>query len=282
MDKFDSVGILDKFFPKAHFFTEFERFDRFLEKNKREGRPIDFFTVCTPNYLHDAHVRFGLKHGAAVICEKPLVLNPWNAEVLVQLQEETGKDVFNILQLRLHPDILKLKDKIAGLPQDQKADVDLAYITPRGNWYQASWKGDISKSGGIATNIGIHFFDMLIWIFGKVQQSTVHIHQGDRAAGFLELERARVRWFLSINEGDLPAVHDKKERTFRSLSMQGTQFEFSSGFSNLHTKNYEAILAGQGFKLFEALPSIDLVHQIRTVEPVGLKGDFHPMAGYYQ
>jgi UDP-N-acetyl-2-amino-2-deoxyglucuronate dehydrogenase len=279
LDKFDSVGIIDSYFPDASFFVEFERFDRHIEKLHRSGKQIDFISICSPNYLHDSHIRFGLRHGASVICEKPLVLNPWNVEALDQLQQETGQKVYNILQLRHHPDIIALKEQVSKADPDKIFDIDLAYITSRGNWYYASWKGDIMKSGGIATNIGIHFFDMLIWIFGKVQKNTVHIHSHDRAAGFLQLERARVRWFLSINENTLPThVKAKGQRTYRSLTMEGKEIEFSDGFKDLHTKSYESILDGKGFNLTEALPSIELVHDIRIQTPVGLKGDYHPFA----
>ncbi len=277
LDKFDSVGIMDSYFPEASFFTEFERFDRHLEKLTRTGNPIDYLSICSPNYLHDSHIRFGLRQGASVICEKPLVLNPWNVEALNQLQKETGKEVFNILQLRLHPDIIALKGKVQASDPTKIFEFDLAYITSRGNWYYTSWKGDISKSGGIATNIGIHFFDMLLWIFGNVKENIVHVHTHDRAAGFLQLERARVRWFLSINQDTLPeAVKVKGQRTYRSITMEGTEIEFSEGFTDLHTKSYQAILAGQGFNLTEALPSIELAHAIRTQQPMGIKGDYHP------
>lgn len=279
LDRFDSVGIMDSYFPSASFFVEYERFDRHIEKLHRSGKPIEYLSICSPNYLHDSHIRFGLRHDATVICEKPLVLNPWNVEALNQLQKETGKNVYNILQLRLHPDIIALKEKVAGADPSKIFDIDLAYITSRGNWYYTSWKGDLVKSGGIATNIGIHFFDMLIWIFGKVQQNTIHIHTHDRAAGFLQMEKARVRWFLSINEDTLPkAVKEKGQRTYRSLTMEGNEIEFSEGFTDLHTKSYEAVLAGKGFNLTEALPSIELVHTIRTQTPAGLKGDYHPLA----
>lgn len=279
LDKFDSVGIMDSFFPGASFFVEFERFDRHIEKLHRTGNNIDYLSICSPNYLHDSHIRFGLRHGATVICEKPLVLNPWNVEALDQLQKETGKNVYNILQLRLHPDIIELKKKVEASDPSKIFDIDLAYITSRGNWYYTSWKGDIGKSGGIATNIGIHFFDMLIWIFGKVKKNVIHIHTHDRAAGFLELEKATVRWFLSINEETLPVpVREKGQRTYRSLTMEGHEIEFSDGFKDLHTRSYEEILAGNGFVLNEALPSIQLVHDIRTQTPVGLKGDYHPFS----
>lgn len=279
LDRFDSVGVMDNYFPEASFFVEFERFDRHIEKLHRTGTNIDYLSICSPNYLHDSHIRFGLRHRTTVICEKPLVLNPWNVEALDQIQKETGRSVYNILQLRLHPDIIALREKVAKADPKKIFDIDLAYIASRGNWYHISWKGDISKSGGIATNIGIHFFDMLTWIFGSANRSVVHLHQHDRAAGFLELERARVRWFLSINEDTLPAwVKEKGQRTFRSLTMEGSEIEFSEGFKDLHTRSYEEILAGNGFPLIEALPSIQLVHDIRTQPPVGLKGDYHPFA----
>lgn len=278
LDRFDSVGVMDSFFPKASFFTEFERFDRHLEKLSRGGHPVEYLSICSPNYLHDSHIRFGLRNGATVICEKPLVLNPWNVEALVQLQKETGNQVFNILQLRLHPDIIALREKVAANP-DKIFDLDLAYITSRGNWYYSSWKGELNKSGGIATNIGIHFFDMLIWIFGKVQQNIVHLHTHDRAAGFLQLERGRVRWFLSINEETLPdQVRNRGQRTYRSITLEGTEIEFSDGFTDLHTKSYQEILSGNGFSLQEAFPSIELAHEIRSKTPAGLTGDYHPFA----
>lgn len=279
LDKFDSVGIMDSYFPDASFFVEFERFDRHIEKLRRTGKNIDYLSICSPNYLHDSHIRFGLRHGATVICEKPLVLNPWNVEALDQIQKETGQKVYNILQLRLHPDIIALKEKVDKADPSKIFEVDLAYITSRGNWYYTSWKGDIGKSGGIATNIGIHFFDMLIWIFGKVKQNIIHVHTHDRASGFLQLEKATVRWFLSINEETLPPqVKEKGQRTYRSLTMEGQEIEFSDGFKDLHTKSYEAVLDGHGFELTEALASIELVHDIRTQTPVGLKGDYHPFA----
>lgn len=279
LDKVDSVGIMDNFFPGADFFVEYERFDRHIEKLTRKGDPIDYLSICSPNYLHDSHIRFGLRHGASVICEKPLVLNPWNIDALEQLQNETGKPVYNILQLRLHPDIIKLKDTISQSGQAKKFDVDLTYITSRGKWYYTSWKGDIIKSGGIATNIGIHFFDMLIWLFGKVTGNVVHVHTHDRATGLLEFEKANVRWFLSIDNSTLPvSVQEKGQRTYRSITMAGNEIEFSEGFTDLHTKSYQQILSGNGFKLREALPSIELAHNIRTQVPIGLKGDYHPFA----
>jgi UDP-N-acetyl-2-amino-2-deoxyglucuronate dehydrogenase len=279
LDRFDSVGIMDSYFPNADFFVEFERFDRHLEKLKRKGTKVDFISVCSPNYLHDSHIRFGLRYGADVICEKPLVLNPWNLEALGEIEQETGKKVYNILQLRLHPAIITLKEKIANGPKDKIYDIDLTYITSRGHWYYTSWKGEVSKSGGIATNIGVHFFDMLTWIFGDVKKSTVHIQEHDRASGFMELSRARVRWFLSINAETLPSViKEKGQRTFRYITIAGEELEFSEGFTDLHTKSYQEILAGNGFGLKEAKSSIEIVHDIRHSDAVGLKGEFHPFA----
>ncbi|HMG88741.1 MAG TPA: Gfo/Idh/MocA family oxidoreductase [Chryseolinea sp.] len=279
LDKFDQVGIMDSFFPNADFFTEFERFDRHIDKLKRKGEKLDFVSVCTPNYLHDSHIRFALKQGADVICEKPLVLNPWNIDSLQELEKESGKNVSNILQLRLHPTIIELRNKVKASKQDKKYDVELTYITSRGHWYYTSWKGDAAKSGGIATNIGIHFYDMLTWIFGDVQQNIVHVLSHDRAAGFLELERARVKWFLSINENALPeAVRASGKRTFRSITVDGNEVEFSEGFTDLHTRSYEEVLKGNGFSIETTRTSIEIVHDIRHQQPVGLKGDYHHFA----
>lgn len=276
-DKFDSVGVMDSHFPDADFFTEFERFDRHIEKLKRTENKIDYVSICSPNYLHDSHIRFGLRVGADVICEKPLVLNPWNIEALKEVENEHGTRVFNILQLRLHPSIIALKKRIDEGPKDKIYDIDLAYITSRGHWYYTSWKGDVSKSGGIATNIGVHFYDMLTWVFGKVNKNVVNIHTHDRAAGYLELEKARVRWFLSINADTLPeAVKARGGRTFRSLSLEGEEIEFSDGFTELHTDSYKHILDGNGFGLEEAMSSIQLVHDIRHMKPLGLVGEYHP------
>jgi UDP-N-acetyl-2-amino-2-deoxyglucuronate dehydrogenase len=279
LDPFDSVGILDSYFPDADFFTEFERFDRHIEKLKRKGTKIDYVSICTPNYLHDAHIRFGLRHQADVICEKPIVLNPWNLESLKEIEHETGQNIFNILQLRLHPSVIELKKKVEEGPKDKIYDIDLAYLTSRGHWYFTSWKGNINKSGGIATNIGVHFYDMLIHIFGNVKQNIVHLHTHDRASGFLELERARIRWFLSINYDTIPpSIKSKGMRTYRSITIENEEFEFSGGFTELHTRSYEKILEGKGFKLEEAKKAIELVHDIRHKEPVGLKGEYHPFA----
>ncbi|MBX9853831.1 MAG: Gfo/Idh/MocA family oxidoreductase [Cytophagaceae bacterium] len=278
LDKFDCVGIIDSYFPNADFFVEFERFDRHLDKLKRKGTKVDYVSICTPNYLHDSHIRFALRQGADAICEKPIVLNPWNVEALMEIEKETGRKVFNILQLRYHSSIIALKERVAKAPKDKIFDIDLTYFTSRGKWYFISWKGDQSKSGGIATNIGVHFYDMLTWIFGKVKNNTVHISENDRAAGFLELERARVRWVLSINYDYLPEnVKKEGKRTFRSLQMDGEELEFSDGFTDLHTKCYQEILNGNGFGLTEALQSIQTVHQIRNAKPVGLVGDYHPL-----
>lgn len=283
VDPNDSVGVLDSYFPEAAFFVEFERFDRHLEKLRQKGETLHYVSICSPNYLHDAHIRFGLRQGANVICEKPLVLNPWNAEALQRNEQETGKKVHTILQLRLHPVIQALREQISRAETSQKYDVDLTYITARGSWYYASWKGEMAKSGGVATNIGIHFFDMLIWIFGAVQKNTVHLHSHDRAAGYLELERARVRWFLSIDENTLPlAVREKGARTFRSIRINDQELEFSEGFTDLHSESYREILKGRGFGLVEALPSIALVHEIRTANLAGIQGDYHPLAALPQ
>lgn len=265
LDKHDSVGILDSYFPDADFFTEFERFDRHIEKIKRQGIKTDFVSVCSPNYLHDAHIRFGLRIGANVICEKPVVLNPWNIESLMEIEKETGGQVFTILQLRLHPAIIALKEKIDAAPPGKKNQVDLQYITSRGHWYHASWKGDIQKSGGIATNIGVHFFDMLMWIFGDVKDNIVEKHTAVTASGKLELEKASVNWMLSIDADTLPETAKlANKRTFRSLKINDEAFEFSDGFTELHTQSYNDILRGKGFRLSETRKAIDLVSQIRN------------------
>ncbi|MEZ4958159.1 MAG: Gfo/Idh/MocA family oxidoreductase [Saprospiraceae bacterium] len=279
LDKNDSVGIIDSYFPDADFFTEFERFDRHLEKLKRKGTTIDYVVVCSPNYLHDAHIRFGLRHGADVICEKPLVLTTGNIEGLKEIEEETGKRVYSILQLRLHPALLKLREKIQNSDPNKIYDVNLSYITSRGKWYYASWKGDVQKSGGIATNIGVHFYDMLTWLFGPVQGNTVHIHTHDRAAGQLDLAQARVRWFLSINYETIPdVVKSTGTTTYRSITVDGEEIEFSGGFTDLHTLSYESILDGNGFSIDDAATSIKIVNQIRNEKPIGLRGNYHPLA----
>ena len=265
LDKNDSVGILDSFFPEADFFTEFERFDRHLEKQKRKGIKTDYLSVCSPNYLHDSHIRFGLRLGADVICEKPVVLNPWNIDALAEIEKETGNRIYTILQLRLHPAIIALKEKVAAGPANKKYQVELNYITSRGHWYFTSWKGDIQKSGGIATNIGVHFFDMLIWIFGNAKEIIVTQHMPDTASGILELENAAVKWNLSISGKKLPQeIIATGKRTYRSLNIDGESFEFSDGFTELHTKSYENILSGKGFPLMETKKAIEVVHTIRN------------------
>lgn len=267
MDRFDSVGIIDSFFPHADFFTEFERFDRHIDKLRRQGKNVDYVSICSPNYLHDSHIRFALRQHADAICEKPLVLNPWNVDALAEIEKETGKKVYTILQLRLHPTIIKLREEVLASDPDKVFDVDLTYITSRGKWYHHSWKGDESKSGGIATNIGIHFFDMLLWIFGEAKEIKVEKYESDHSSGFLQMKRASVRWFLSINEEHLPeAVKAKGKRTFRSLKMNGREIEFSDGFTDLHTISYQEILKGNGFGLLEAKASIELAHQIRVIK----------------
>lgn len=278
-DKFDSVGRLDSSFPDCSFFTEQEQFDRFCSKQQRTDNPLQWLSICTPNYTHDAFIRYGLRLGCNVICEKPLVLNPYNIDNLVQLEKESGHQAYTILQLRLHDSIVALKKKVDEGPQDKVYDVDLTYITSRGKWYYSSWKGDVHKSGGVATNIGVHFYDMLQWIFGPVQENTVHVMSHDRVAGFLRLKKARVRYFLSINANCLPpnAVQGEK-RTYRTIMIDGEEFEFSQGFTELHTRSYEEILAGRGFRISEARNCIQIVSDIRHSQPIGLKGDYHPLA----
>lgn len=278
-DKFDCVGVLDSYFPGCSFFTEHEIFDRFCYKQKQSEQPIGWLTVCTPNYTHDAYIRYGLRLGCDVICEKPLVLNPHNVDALARIEKESGHRVFNILQMRLHPAVVALKKMVEEGPADKVYDVDLTYITSRGRWYYASWKGDIHKSGGVATNIGVHFYDMLQWVFGPVSENVVHVMSFDRVAGFLRHPRARVRYFLSINADCLPeeAVHQGR-RTWRRLLIDGKEFNFSDGFTDLHTESYRQILVGNGFGLDDARASIELVSQVRAAQPVGLCGDYHPLA----
>ncbi len=255
LDRFDSVGQIDNFFPNSDFFVEFERFDRHFDKLKRTGTKIDYVSICSPNYLHDSHIRFALRHQAEAICEKPIVLNPWNVDALQEIENETGHKIYTILQLRLHPKLKELYNKIKNGPKDKVYDVDLSYVTSRGNWYSISWKGDIQKSGGIATNIGIHFFDMLSWVFGDAKKNIVHLSEPNKAAGYLELENARVRWFLSLDYNDIPeATKAMGKRTFRSITVDGEEVEFSEGFTDLHTDSYREILAGRGFGLKEATP----------------------------
>ena len=281
LDPYDGIGIMDSNFPQASFFTEFERFDRFVDKWHRDsGKRIDYVSICSPNYLHDSHIRFALKNGADAISEKPLVLNPWNIDQLKVLENETGQKVYNILQLRLHPAIIALKEKVAlELKENPNKvyDIDLTYLTSRGKWYFVSWKGDESKSGGIASNIGVHFYDMLCWIFGEVQENIVHLKRADTNAGSFKLKNANVRWFLSVNINYIPEeVKSKGLTTFRSITVDEEEIEFSGGFKDLHTKSYEEILKGNGFGLDEAYGSINTVSTIRNSDPIGLKGEYHP------
>ncbi len=277
LDKFDSVGIMDQYFPKADFFTEFERFDRHLEKLKRhQNITLDYVSICSPNYLHDAHIRMALRSGAHAICEKPIVLNPWNIDALSAIEEESDGNIYTILQLRLHSAIVALKAKVVSEVKKGKYDIDLTYITSRGKWYDNSWKGDETKSGGIATNIGVHFYDMLSWVFGEVQENTVHLREKHKASGYLEFENARVRWFLSIDENDLPqSVKEKGQRTYRSITIDNQELEFSAGFTELHTKSYQEILKGNGFCLADVRKSIEIVHDIRNVS-ISKNGEKHP------
>ena len=281
LDKNDSVGVIDSYFPEASFFTEFERFDRFVDKWHREhDKRIDYVSIASPNYLHDSHIRFALKSGADAICEKPLVLNTHNIDQLKIIENETGQKVYNILQLRLHSSIIALKEKVLReLAENPNKiyDIDLTYLTSRGKWYFVSWKGDESKSGGIASNIGVHFYDMLSWIFGEVQENTVNLKTPFANAGVLRMKHANVRWFLSVNYDYIPdEVKAAGQRTFRSITVDGEEIEFSGGFTDLHTRSYEEILKGNGFGLDEAYGSISTVATIRNLEPIGLTGEYHP------
>lgn len=279
LDANDSVGIIDSHFPDADFFTEFERFDRHVDKLRRakNGKQIDYMAICSPNYLHDSHMRFALRSGADAICEKPLVLNPWNIDGLLEIEKDTGQKVNTILQLRLHPAILALREKVAQDKSNKKYEVDLTYITSRGHWYLQSWKGDEKKSGGIATNIGVHFYDMLHFVFGALQDNKVHYNSPTKAAGYLEYEKARVRWFLSIDVNDIPTeVRAAGQRTYRAITANGESIEFSDGFTDLHTISYKEILAGKGFGLEENRVAIETVAHIRSANLSPLSGDHHP------
>lgn len=274
LDSRDCVGVLDSYFPNADFFLEFERFDRYLDKLRRLNKPLDFVSICSPNYLHDSHIRLSIRNGANAICEKPIVLNPWNLDALDSISKEYNKNIYSILQLRLHPSIVKLKEQVEK--ENKTYDIVLSYITSRGKWYHISWKGDESKSGGIATNIGIHFFDMLIWIFGSVQKNVLHRLDSTTASGYLELQKARVKWFLSIDSSTLPeSIRQQNKQTFRQLTLGGVEFDFSDGFSDLHTLSYEKILQGEGFSLNESRSAIELAYHIRNATPTGLIGDYH-------
>lgn len=277
LDPNDSVGVIDSYFPKADFFTELERFDRHIDRMRRSGVKTDYMSIASPNYLHDSHIRFALRSGADAICEKPLVLNPHNIDLLLEDEKEYGQKVNTILQLRLHPSIIQLKQTVDTSPKDKKYDVDLTYITSRGNWYGVSWKGDVKKSGGVATNVGVHFYDMLHFIFGELQGSVVHYSEDTKAAGYLEYEHARVRWFLSVDSNDLPeSVAATGQRTYRSITIDGQEIEFSGGFTDLHTRSYEEILAGRGFGLEENRVAIETVSSIRNFQPLGPVGEYHP------
>jgi len=276
LDPNDSVGIIDSYFPNADFFTEFERFDRHVDLLKRRDEKIDYMSICSPNYLHDAHIRFALRSNINAICEKPLVLNPRNMDGLLELEQETGRKVNTILQLRLHPAIKALKTQVSE-SRKKKVDVDLTYITSRGHWYQVSWKGDKNRSGGIATNIGVHFFDMLNFIFGDLQESILHYSSATAESGYLEYEHARVRWFLSIDAKHLPDdIKAKDQRTYRSVKVGEQEVEFSDGFTDLHTMSYQKILEGNGFNIEDSRVAIDTVSKIRNTKPLGKKGDYHP------
>lgn len=272
-DPNDSVGVIDSFFPQAHFFTEFERFDRHVDKMRRRNERIDYVSVCSPNYLHDAHIRFGLRSGSDVICEKPLVLNPWNIEGLYEIERESGRKINTILQLRLHPAIIALREKVQA--SNKIHSVDLTYITSRGRWYHASWKGDVAKSGGVATNIGVHFFDMLSFVFGPLQAQTANLRDDNRAGGVLQYEKANVRWFLSVDSDDLPDHVKGKQTTYRSITVDGEEVEFSGGFTDLHTLSYQEILAGRGYGLEDVRASIEVVSAFRSA-PLVPSGERHP------
>ncbi len=279
LDPSDSVGIIDSYYPDADFFTEFERFDRHIDKLRRggDGRAVEYVSICSPNYLHDSHIRFALRSSADAICEKPLVLNPWNVDALMEVEGDSANKVYTILQLRLHPAIIALRDKIRSVANTRKSEVDLTYITSRGHWYDQSWKGTEKKSGGIATNIGVHFFDMLNFVFGDLQENRLHVREDRKAAGYLEYEHARVRWFLSIDLEDVPAkAREGGQRTYRSITCDGEEIEFSGGFTDLHTRSYEEVLAGRGFGLAESRTAVETVASIRTGTPLGAVGEFHP------
>ena len=280
-DPNDSVGVIDSFYPKARFFVEFERFDRHIDKLRRQGQGVDYVSVCSPNYLHDAHVRFALRSDADAICEKPLVLNPWNIDGLAEIEAQSGRRINTILQLRLHPAIIELKQRIEAEP-DREHAVDLTYITSRGAWYHVSWKGDQRKSGGVATNIGVHFFDMLGFVFGACRENAVHLNEPERAAGCLQFDQAKVRWFLSVEASDLPEHIQGQHTTYRSITVDGEEVEFSGGFADLHSESYRHIVGGEGFGLDDVRPSIELVSKVRSQEPSPKAGDPHPFTKRYR
>lgn len=284
LDPHDSVGVLDRYFPDAAFFTEFERFDRHVEvlRRKNKGEQVHYVSICSPNYLHDAHIRFALRIGAHAICEKPLVLNPWNVDALKKLEKEYGKNVYTILQLRVHPALLELKRKISSERKKGRHQVILTYVTSRGNWYHHSWKGRVELSGGVTTNIGIHLFDLLLWLFGEVKRNDVFFKDDQRSYGYLQLKNADVQWFLSIDQKDLPKeVKRKRQRTYRSLTLDGNEIEFSDSFTDLHTEVYRRTLRGNGFGLIDTKPSISLAHDIRENKLVKPTHTIHPLAKRY-
>lgn len=276
LDPKDSVGIIDRYFPEASFFVEFERFDRYVDKLRRRGTPIGYVSICSPNYLHDAHVRFALRSHADAICEKPLVLAPWNVDGLAEVERESGRRINAILQLRLHPAIIALRERLAEARPGRRHQVDLTYITSRGRWYGVSWKGDEGKSGGIAANIGIHFFDMLVHLFGAPRRNIVHLREASRAGGYMELERADVRWFLSVDRADLPEASPPGRSTYRAIAIDGEEVEFSGGFEDLHTQSYRQILAGNGFGLEDARAAVEITSAIRFMQPTPHAGEAHP------
>jgi UDP-N-acetyl-2-amino-2-deoxyglucuronate dehydrogenase len=276
-DRFDVMGRMDAYFPDAEFFLENENLDKYMDDLRRQGNPVDYVSICTPNYMHPSHIRFALRNGAHAICEKPLVIFPQDMHIIKDIEAETGKRVYTILQLRYHPAILALKKEIEE-GGDRIYDVDLSYITTRGKWYLKSWKGDVRKSGGVATNIGIHFFDMITWIFGEVVENVVHFYEPDKAAGYLQLKKARVRWFLSLDYHDLPVqAVSRQKRTYRSITVNGKEIEFSEGFTDLHTVTYQNILSGKGYGIDDARESIELTDFVRNAKPVGIRGEYHPL-----
>lgn len=279
VDPHDNVGYLDSFFPKTAFFTEFERFDRYIDKLSSQNQALDYISVCSPNYLHDTHIKSILRWGVDAICEKPVVLNPWNINMLERIERETGNTIWTILQLRLHPKIISLKEKVNTSKPDSTYDIDLNYISARGNWYYASWKGCDEKSGGISTNIGIHLFDMLCWVFGEPKENIVHLNNHDRSSGLLVFKKAKVRWFLSINEAHLPdEIKKKKQRTYRVMQINNEVINFTDGFSDLHSLEYKNILDNNGHTLEDSKLGVETTYNIRNQKPIGLKGDYHPFA----
>jgi UDP-N-acetyl-2-amino-2-deoxyglucuronate dehydrogenase len=276
-DKFDVMGKMDSYFPEAEFFPEFNDFEKYIKKQQKSTSPIEYCSICSPNFLHCQHIEFALENAMDAICEKPLVIYPSEIKRLEKAEKESGYYIHTILQLRQHPVIAALREKIKNEPRDKIFDIDLTYITSRGKWYFKSWKGDVTKSGGVAANIGVHFFDMLTWIFGPVEESIVHKYEPHKASGFLQLERARVRWYLSLDNDDIPEQARKKgSRTYRSITIGGEEIEFSEGFTDLHTSTYREILSNGGFGLEEVKPCIYLTHNIRNSTPIGLKGNYHP------